>query len=212
MASPLNINPIMPNTIKPRWTSVKDALPPQDEEVIILTDDVNGTSIPGANRIAFGHIVDKAHAKDYDGWNVPGVHHWMPCPGLPEDPDCAPEEETLQQDPTALAVGAVSKEEFIARNEYLWNRYNYLKEEVERTWQERKALQEAYAKEVLDASGYSVGQKVFDNEGRLWYVSGAYVRWRQGGDVFLNFNKAKKDGSMSKLPGMGNGMPEIQIK
>jgi len=99
MASPLNINPIMPNTIKPRWTSVKDALPPQDEEVIILTDDVNGTSIPGANRIAFGHIVDKAYAKDYDGWNVPGVHHWMPCPGLPDDPDCAPEEESLQQGP-----------------------------------------------------------------------------------------------------------------
>ena len=33
-----------------RWTSVKDALPPMDEEVIVLTDDVHGKNVPGANR------------------------------------------------------------------------------------------------------------------------------------------------------------------
>jgi len=102
----------------------------------------------------------------------------------------------------------MTREQFIAQNEYLWNRYNYLKEEVERAWQERKALQEAYAKEVLDASGYSIGQKVFDNEGRLWYVSGAFTT---NGDVCLNFNFPKKDGSMSKVSGMGRGMPHIII-
>lgn len=102
----------------------------------------------------------------------------------------------------------MTKEEFTARNEYLWNRYNYLKEEVERTWQERKALQEAYAKEVLDASGYTVGQKVIDTEGCPWYVSGAFT---MDGDVYLNFNFAKKDGTMSKVSGMGRGMPHIII-
>jgi len=67
------------------WTSVKDALPPMDEEVIVLTDDVHGKNVPGANRICFGHIVDKTFAMDYDGWNIPGVHHWMPNPYLPEE-------------------------------------------------------------------------------------------------------------------------------
>jgi hypothetical protein len=99
----------MPQSPNLRWTSVKDALPPQDEEVIILTDDVNGTSIPGANRIAFGHIVDKTYAKDFDGWNIPGVHHWMPCPGLPEDSS-----EPLCQDP-------LDEAEFDARIIRFWN-------------------------------------------------------------------------------------------
>lgn len=92
-----------------RWTSVKDALPPQDEEVIVLTDDVHGKNVPGANRIAFGHIVDKTYARDYDGWNIPGVHHWMPCPDLPEDSS-----EALCQDP-------LNEDEFEARIIRFWN-------------------------------------------------------------------------------------------
>jgi len=104
----------------------------------------------------------------------------------------------------------MTKEEFIARNEYLWNRYNYLKEEAEHTWEDRKALQEAYAKEVFDASGYTVGQKMVDNEGHTWYVTGAFTY--RDGNVFLNFNFAKKDGTMSKVSGMGRGMPHVQIK
>lgn len=32
------------------------------------------------------------------------------------------------------------------------------------------------------------------------------------GDVRLNFNFAKKDGTMSKVSGMGRGMPYIKIK
>ncbi len=103
----------------------------------------------------------------------------------------------------------MTKEEFIEKEEHLWNKYKRLKQKSEQAWEDRKALQEAYAKEVLDASGYTLGQKVIDTEGRPWYVSGAFT---MDGDVYLNFNFAKKDGTMSKVSGMGRGMPEIQIK
>lgn len=61
------------------WQPVDKALPPLDEEVIVLTDDLN---IGGPYKIAFGHIVDKDVAIDYDGWNVPGVKYWMPMPEI----------------------------------------------------------------------------------------------------------------------------------
>ena len=64
------------------WHSVKYSLPPMNEEVIVLTDDVNGKIIPDARRICYGHIVDKERCYDYDGWNIPGVTHWMHCPTL----------------------------------------------------------------------------------------------------------------------------------
>ena len=66
------------------WHSVDDCLPPIGEEVIVLTDNIHGETVKGANCISFGHIVDKAIAVDYNGWNIPGVHHWMSCPKLPE--------------------------------------------------------------------------------------------------------------------------------
>lgn len=61
----------------------------------------------------------------------------------------------------------MTKGKFSAQDDHLWFKYNQLKEEAERAWQERQALQEAYAKEALEASGYAIGQKVFDNEGQL---------------------------------------------
>ena len=67
------------------WHSVEEYLPPIDEEVIVLTDDIHGKTVEGANRICFGHIVNKRYAKDYNGWNIPGVHHWMLMPKLPEE-------------------------------------------------------------------------------------------------------------------------------
>lgn len=67
------------------WHSVEECLPPMDEEVIVLTDVTGDSLIRGSNRLCFGHIVDKNIAIDYDGWNIPGVHHWMYCPKLPED-------------------------------------------------------------------------------------------------------------------------------
>ena len=51
------------------WISVNDELPPEDEEVIVITE---------TESIYFAHIVNKAIAKDYDGWNIPNVAFWMP--------------------------------------------------------------------------------------------------------------------------------------
>lgn len=66
------------------WIDINKELPPIDEEVIVLTDNIHGKTVPGANYICFGHIVDKNRAVDYNGWNIPGVHHWIPCPPIPE--------------------------------------------------------------------------------------------------------------------------------
>lgn len=53
----------------PVWISVKDELPPADEEVVVFTTE---------GRLCFGHIVDKKIAKDYNGWNIPDVEYWLP--------------------------------------------------------------------------------------------------------------------------------------
>lgn len=82
------------------WHSVKEMLPPIDEEVIVLTDDIHGTIVPGAHGICFGHrpnpdgwdgkSIETGEVKHYDvvtydGWNIPGVTHWMHCPKLEEE-------------------------------------------------------------------------------------------------------------------------------
>lgn len=82
------------------WIDVNKELPPIDEEVIVLTDNIHGTTVKGANYISFGHRpnpegwygkdifsgkVTHRIPKTYNGWNIPGVHHWMYCPKLPED-------------------------------------------------------------------------------------------------------------------------------
>ena len=62
-----------------KWISVKDYLPKQDEEVIVLVDE------PAPfYKIAFGHIVDKERCKDYNSWNIPNVVYWVPMPSLPQ--------------------------------------------------------------------------------------------------------------------------------
>ena len=51
--------------------------PAIDEEVIALV---------GENKmISFAHIVDKNKAIDYDGWNIPDVRWWIPCPKIEEE-------------------------------------------------------------------------------------------------------------------------------
>ena len=51
--------------------------PQVNEEVIALV---------GENKmISFAHIVDKDKAIDYDGWNIPEVKCWIPCPKIEED-------------------------------------------------------------------------------------------------------------------------------
>ena len=51
--------------------------PPVDEEVIALLGE--------ENMITFAHIVDKERCFDYDGWNIPEVRCWIPCPKIEED-------------------------------------------------------------------------------------------------------------------------------
>lgn len=64
-----NMQEIRPRLFYPVWISVKDELPPADEEVVVFTTD---------GEICFGHIVDKKIAKDYNGWNIPNVEYWLP--------------------------------------------------------------------------------------------------------------------------------------
>ena len=51
--------------------------PQMDEEVIVLVGEYN--------QIYFAHIVDKRFCVDYDGWNIPNVKCWIPCPKIDED-------------------------------------------------------------------------------------------------------------------------------
>ena len=51
--------------------------PAIDEEVIVLIGEYN--------KISFAHIVDKERCVDYDGWNIPDVKCWIPCPKIEED-------------------------------------------------------------------------------------------------------------------------------
>lgn len=62
------------------WRDVRDSdesLPPVDKEVIALVGD--------SLMISFAHIVNKKYAVDYDGWNIPDVRYWLPCPPLEEE-------------------------------------------------------------------------------------------------------------------------------
>lgn len=66
-----------------RWISVKDYLPKQNKEVIVLCEKLNTTPF---YKISLGHIVDKTICKDnYNGWNIPNVVYWIPMPKLPEE-------------------------------------------------------------------------------------------------------------------------------
>lgn len=71
-------------TPKPSWISVKDSLPKQGEEVIVLLDELNTSYF---YKISFAHIVDKTVCQDYNGWNVPGVVCWFPMPKIPKTGD-----------------------------------------------------------------------------------------------------------------------------
>ena len=79
----------------PRWISVDKRLPETDEEVIVLTDEIGTAPI---YKISFGHIVRQETYKikigseikeftpeNHNGWNIPGVKYWMPCPKIPNN-------------------------------------------------------------------------------------------------------------------------------
>lgn len=61
---------------RPSWRPSTEH-PPVDEEVIALLGE--------ENMITFAHIVDKERCFDYDGWNIPDVKCWIPCPKIEED-------------------------------------------------------------------------------------------------------------------------------
>ena len=61
---------------KPKWIPSTEQ-PAIDQEVIALVGE--------ENMISFAHIVDKDKAIDYDGWNIPEVKCWIPCPKIEED-------------------------------------------------------------------------------------------------------------------------------
>ena len=61
---------------KPAWRPSTEH-PLIDEEVIALVGEYN--------KISLAHIVDKNKAIDYDGWNIPDVKCWIPCPKIEED-------------------------------------------------------------------------------------------------------------------------------
>ena len=67
-------------------------------------------------------------------------------------------------------------------------------------------LEKVYASEVFKASGYKVGQKITDDGGKVWFVSGARVVCNR---VVLSLNPPKKDGSMSKIVFIARGEPMI---
>lgn len=84
----------------PRWISVEESLPPFDEEVIVLTNEMHGNTLSSACHLCFGHrpnpegwtgrsiFTGEVHHLEpnlHDGWNIPGVRYWMHCPKLPED-------------------------------------------------------------------------------------------------------------------------------
>jgi hypothetical protein len=82
------------------WHSVEESLPPIDEEVIVLTDEMHGKKLLSACHISYGHrpnpdgwdgksiFTGKVTHHDvvtYDGWNIPGVKYWMPMPKIPKE-------------------------------------------------------------------------------------------------------------------------------
>lgn len=94
----------------------------------------------------------------------------------------------------------------------LQEKYKLLIERHEESLQEcrddLKELRDNYINETFKKSGYTVGQMMVDREGCRWYVAGAF---ESRGEVYLVFNFAKKDGTMSKVSGMGRGMPAVKI-
>lgn len=82
------------------WHSVDKSLPPVDEEVIVLSDEMHGKKLLSACHISYGHRpnpegwdgksiftgkVTHHNVVTYDGWNIPGVKYWMPMPKIKEE-------------------------------------------------------------------------------------------------------------------------------
>ena len=65
-------------------SSVNNAWRPAKEHPLLVDEEV--IALVGENKmISFAHIVDKERCVDYDGWNIPDVKCWIPCPKIKED-------------------------------------------------------------------------------------------------------------------------------
>ena len=65
-------------------SSDKQEWRPSTEHPLVVDEEV--IALVGENKmISFAHIVDKNKAIDYDGWNIPEVKCWIPCPKIAED-------------------------------------------------------------------------------------------------------------------------------
>lgn len=73
---------------------------------------------------------------------------------------------------------------------------------------ERASFREKYVRDALERSGYMVGQQLKDENGKIWFVTGAREQFNQ---VVLNLNPVKKDGTMSKTTYIARGEPCIVI-
>jgi hypothetical protein len=65
----------------PRWISVSEKLPEEDEDVVVFTDEQGERGIHVASVDEDG-IWCPSHG---DGWMFPTVTHWMPLPAPPTD-------------------------------------------------------------------------------------------------------------------------------
>ena len=60
----------------PRWIPVTERIPPDQEEVLVLTRSKNGVRNVDKGYWAIDHFIHRGRAE---------VTHWMPLPGWPED-------------------------------------------------------------------------------------------------------------------------------
>lgn len=107
----------------------------------------------------------------------------------------------------------MSPECFVSLCNYKWEQLRFYEKEHNRMFEDIHHLTNKYAEQAFEKSPYKIGQPYTDAAGKLWYVSGAYASYiHPDGHVYLTFNTAKKDGTMSKVSGFGNGMPDVRIK
>lgn len=102
----------------------------------------------------------------------------------------------------------MTKEQFLELQEKYRLLIKRHEESLQKCCDDLNELRDNYINETFKKSGHFIGQIMVDRKCRRWYVSGAFI---MDGDVYLKFNFAKQDGSMSKVSGMGRGMPHIII-
>ena len=102
----------------------------------------------------------------------------------------------------------MTHDEFIAKVQEFGRLVDKHRQAISKLKAEEQQLKDEYVKECFERSGYKVGQKVYGERGRVFFVSGAHECCRS---VHLSLNPANKDGTMSKVVFIGRGEPRIVI-